>query len=611
MAQKVLLVQDDPADARAVREALSNPKEGPFRVQWVKRCFDGLGQLVTQGKQDKNGNNGIAAVVADLILPDSQGIETFNFLFQAAPQIPILVLCASQDEAVAKLTVQHGAQDYLLKHHLDSYVLPKAVRSMVERAAIAEALSEEKERTQATLDSIGDAVVSTDLHGHVTYLNAVAERMTGWSRKDANGMPAEEVFGLIDGTTRRPVQNPMSVAIRKNSIVALTPDCVLIGRDGGEVAIEDSAAPIYDRSGQISGAVMVFHDVSAARAVALQMSYLAQYDSLTDRPNRVLFNDRLTQAIALSHRQRRKLAVLYLDIDRFKQINDSLGHPVGDRLLQSVAMRLRDCVRASDTVSRQGSDEFVILLPELPEAKDAAVTADKILLALSSSHYIDRHDLHISASIGIVIYPDDGTLAETLLTNADFAMYHAKESGRNNYQFFKSDMNVRAIERQTVEDGLRRAVKRREFLLVYQPQIDLDQRAVVGVEALIRWNHPERGLTAPVHFIPVAEDCGVIVPIGRWVMREACFQARAWQDAGLRSIPVAVNISAAELVAKDFVAAVRAILLESGLDPSFLELELTETFLMQDPSPPKQCCARSRPWACGSPSTISARGIQA
>jgi len=233
-------------------------------------------------------------------------------------------------------------------------------------------------------------------------------------------------------------------------------------------------------------------------------------------------------------------------------------------------------------VSRQGGDELVILLPEISQAQDAAVSADKILLALSTSHRIDAHDLHITVSIGIVIYPDDGTDSEALLTNADFAMYHAKENGRNNYQFFKADMNVRAIERQSVQDGLRRAVKRREFLLVYQPQIDLDKGAIVGLEALIRWNHPERGLMPPMHFIPIAEECGVIVPIGRWVMHEACRQARVWQDAGLPPMRVAINISAVELSAKDFVAGVREILLETGVDPSCLELELTETFLMQD-----------------------------
>jgi diguanylate cyclase (GGDEF)-like protein len=332
----------------------------------------------------------------------------------------------------------------------------------------------------------------------------------------------------------------------------------------------------------VTGAVMVFHDVSTARALSLRMSYLAQHDSLTDLPNRIVFSDRLTHAMAVAHRHGKKLAVLYLDVDRFKHINDSLGHAIGDRLLQSVAQRLLACVRGSDTVSRQGGDEFVILLAELTHPQDAAVSADKILQALSTPHQIDEHNLHLTVSIGIVTYPDDGTEAETLMQNADFAMYDAKDNGRNNYQFFKSDMNVRAIERQSLENDLRHAVERQEFVLNYQPKMNLQTGALIGVEALIRWRHPQRGLVPPAQFIPIAEECGFIVPIGRWVLREACRQARAWQDAGLPPLPIAINISAVELRAKDFVAGVRVVLLETRLEPRYLELELTETFLMQD-----------------------------
>jgi diguanylate cyclase (GGDEF)-like protein/PAS domain S-box-containing protein len=582
MTRNILLVQHDPSDAKAVREALINSNDGQFQVKWVRRYSEGLERLAPEGNQVKQRTDGVAAILVDLFLPDSQGIETFDRLFRVAPHIPILVLSSSQDEDVAKEAVKRGAQDYLLKGRFDSYMLPKALRSMVERAAIADALFDEKERAQVTLNSIGDAVISSDIGGQVTYLNPVAERMTGWSLEEAAGHPLAEVFRIIDGTTREAVRNPMALAIQENKTVGLTPNCVLVRRDGVEAAIEDSAAPIHDRRGGVSGAVMVFHDVSTARALSVRMSYLAQHDGLTDLPNRILFNDRLTQAIALAQRHQQKLALLYLDVDRFKHINDSLGHTVGDHLLQSVAQRLVASVRNSDTVSRQGGDEFVILLSEVRHAQDAAVAAEKVRVALTAPHYIDQHDLHLTASIGIVIYPDDGMEGKTLLTNADFAMYHAKESGRNNYQFFKPDMNVSAIERQSLEEGLRHAVERKEFVLHYQPQMDLHTRAIIGVEALIRWHHPQRGLVGPAQFIPVAEECGFIVPFGRWVLREACRQGRAWQDAGLPPMRIAVNISAAELRAKDYVAGVRAILLETGLEPGYLELELTETFLMQD-----------------------------
>jgi diguanylate cyclase (GGDEF)-like protein/PAS domain S-box-containing protein len=580
--QNVLLIQNDDTDAAAIRDALIHSRDGPFRVEWVKHCSDGLKVLARKGAQEGRDADRIAAVLVDLSLPDSSGIETFARLVQAAPQIPILILTSEADEDIAKLAVRRGAHEYLLKGSLDSYLLPKAVGSMIERAANTEALFEEKERAQVTLNSIGDAVLSTDASGRVTYLNMVAANLTGWSQQEAVGHALEDVLRIIDGNTREEARNPMAFAIRENKTVSLTPNCILIRRDGVESPIEDSAAPIHDRHGQVTGAVMVFHDVSAARATSLRMSYLAQHDSLTDLPNRILLNDRLTEAMSLAHRFGRQLAVLFLDVDRFKHINDTLGHVVGDRLLQSIAQRLLGCVRASDTVSRQGGDEFVVLLSEVAQAQDATVCADKILEVLRLPHRIDQADLHVTASIGIVTYPDDGTDCETLMKHADFAMYHAKENGRNNRQFFKRDLNVRALARQSLENGLRYALEREELTLHYQPKIDLVSGEIVGVEALVRWRHPELGLVPPAHFIPIAEESGLIVPIGRWMLGEACHQAQAWQDIGLAPIRIGINISAVELRAHGFVAGVSAILEETGLEARFLELELTETFLMQD-----------------------------
>jgi diguanylate cyclase (GGDEF)-like protein/PAS domain S-box-containing protein len=582
MSQNILLIEDDLSYATAIREALADSGRGAFQVEWVRHCIEGLERLVKSGRQEKHRPDGIAAVLADLFLADSHGIGTFDRLFCAAPQIPILVLSAAQDEDIAKLAVEHGAQDYLLKNKFHGDSFPKALASMVERAANAEALFAEKERAQVTLNSIGDGVMSIDLWAQVNYLNAVAESLTGWSQEEAAGRPLSEVFRVIDSTTRKPVQNPMLLAIRQNKAVGFTPNCILVRRDGSEAAIEDSAAPIHDRRGHVTGAVMVFHDVSAARALSARMAYLAQHDSLTDLPNRTLLKDRLMQSMSLAQRHRQKLAVLYLDVDRFKHINDSLGHGIGDRVLQSVAQRLLTCVRGSDTVSRHGGDEFVIILADAVQAQDAIVSADKILLALAAPHLIEQHDLSITASIGIAVYPDDGTDAETLMKHADFAMLHAKDTGRNNFQFFRPEMNVRAIERQSLESSLRNALERQQFVLHYQPKINLETGTIVGAEALIRWRHPQRGLITPAHFIPVAEECGFIVPISRWVLREGCRQARAWQDAGLPPMRIAINTSAADLRAKDFVATVGTILAETRLEPRYLELEFTERFLMHD-----------------------------
>jgi diguanylate cyclase (GGDEF)-like protein len=319
----------------------------------------------------------------------------------------------------------------------------------------------------------------------------------------------------------------------------------------------------------------------AALSMSRQMAHSAEHDFLTGLPNRMLLNDRVGQAIALAKRHMKKVAVLFLDLDGFKHINDSLGHPTGDKLLQSVAKRLVDCIRGSDSVSRQGGDEFVVLLLDLEQAEDAAVTARRMLEAVAQPHSIDHHDLHVTASIGVSIYPDDGLDADTLIKNADTAMYQAKENGRRSFQFFKPAMNVRAVERQFIEEGLQRALERREFVLHYQPKVNLTTGAITGAEALLRWTHPTRGPVSPVDFIPVAEDCGLILPIGAWVVREACAQARAWMDAGLPVTSMAVNVSAMEFRNKNFLNGLFAILAETGLDPRSLELELTESVLMK------------------------------
>jgi len=456
------------------------------------------------------------------------------------------------------------------------------VQDISGRKSTEAALFAEQERARVTLNSIGDAVLTTDMKGNISYLNVVAEKMTGWSREEAAGRPLAEVFHILDGTTRQPSRSPTELALAENKTVGMAAGVVLVRRDGSELGIEDSAAPIHDRGGKVIGAVLVFHDVTASREVMEKMAHLAHYDSLTDLPNRPLLNERLAQAIALARRQRRRAAVLFLDMDRFKHVNDSLGHAMGDKLLLSVAGRLLACVRVSDTVSRQGGDEFIVLLPDIDRPQDAGHFAAKILGALALPHRIDGEELRVTISIGIALYPDDGQDVDTVIKSADTAMYHAKENGRNNYQFFAQDMNTRVVERLSIESRLRGALERGEFSLHYQPKINLESGALIGTEALIRWRHPVRGTILPEQFIPIAEECGLIIPIGDWVLREACRQAKVWIDAGLEAVPVAVNISAVQLRHKDFLEGVRGILTDTGLEPQLLELELTESVLMQD-----------------------------
>ena len=571
-----LLIEDNPGDARLLREMFVEQGSSDTELTIVRSMSEAEQHLASHT---------VDIILLDLGLPDAQGVAAVRRAHAAAPRVPLVVLTGLDDETLAAHALQEGAQDYIVKSQADTYGttrgLLRSLRYAMERKSLEEALFVEKERAQVTLSSIGDAVACTDVSGNLTFLNVVAEKLTGWSWDEAAGRPMTEVFRILDTTTREVIPNPMERAVRRDQTVHLPANSILVRRDGFEIPIEDSVAPIHDGEGRAAGAVIVFRDVSVARAMALQMTHSAEHDFLTGLPNRMLLNDRISQAIALAPRHTKHVAVLFLDLDGFKHINDSLGHPTGDKLLQSIAKRLVECVRASDTVSRQGGDEFVILLSEVARSEDAEITARRMLEAVALPHSIDHHDLHVTTSIGVSVYPDDGLDAETLIKNADTAMYQAKENGRQSFQFFKPVMNARAVERQTIEEGLRRASERREFVLHYQPKINLATGTISGAEALIRWRHPTRGSVSPADFIPVAEQCGLIRPIGAWVLREACEQAQAWLDAGLPATSVAVNVSAMEFRADSFLDDLFAILRETGLDPGSLELELTESVLMK------------------------------
>jgi diguanylate cyclase (GGDEF)-like protein/PAS domain S-box-containing protein len=447
MSDGVLLVVPNALEASTIRASLNGSADVAFDVECVFRCRDGL-QRLRDHRQDA-----IAAVVLDLFLPDSQGIETLEAFLLACPLVPILVVSRAQDESTAIRAVQQGAQDYLLLERVDGYTLPKALRGMLTRSARAKALGLDATHAQVTLDAIGDAVITTDVAGNVTYLNPIAESMTGWSRLEALARPLSQVLHIIDVETREPRPNPLSVAMLRDTTVGLGANCALIRRDGFETAIEDTAAPIHDERGQVTGAVIVFHDVGVAREMSLRMSHLAQHDSLTGLPNRLLLNDRLGRATALARRHRSSLAVLFVDVDRFKHVNDTLGHAIGDQLLQSIARRLVACVRSSDTVSRLGGDEFVVLLPELARGEEAALSAQKILDAMSLPQHIDRHDLHVTVSIGIGVFPCDGTDPEMLLKSADTALFNAKAEGRGVYRFFAHDMSLAGVDTGYVRTG--------------------------------------------------------------------------------------------------------------------------------------------------------------
>ncbi|HUF21007.1 MAG TPA: EAL domain-containing protein, partial [Burkholderiales bacterium] len=357
----------------------------------------------------------------------------------------------------------------------------------------------------------------------------------------------------------------------------------LIAKSGQVFWLQINGTATWDADGNRTGHRGTTRDITELKVSEARISYLATRDPLTELPNRLLFNDRLEQGTINARRSGEAVGVLFIDLDRFKNINDSLGHHVGDLLLREVSQRMSACLRGGDTIARLGGDEFVIALEHLRKAEDAAQVAEKIVRSLARPVEVAGNSLSTSCSIGISIFPEDGDDASTLMKNADTAMYHAKEKGRNNFQFFSTDMNVRAVERHKLEISLRRALENGEFVLHYQPQVAFETGAVVGAEALIRWQDPERGLIAPSGFIGVAEESGLIEPIGRWVLMEACLQTRRWQDKGLLPARVAVNISARQLRdPREFLHYVNHVLDQSGLDPRYLELEMTESLLLDN-----------------------------
>ena len=569
---RLLLIEAAPTDRVTLRAVLETAQD-ILQIEHATTLADGLSLLA---------GSPFSAVLLDLTLPEVRSLVAVDEVRRVAPQIAIMILTPAADQALARRAVDRGANDVIVTDHVDTRSVVQLIAMMFERRASDEQKFVERERAEITLNSIGDAVMTTDTLGNVTYLNAEAEGLTGWTRAEAFARPLAEVFDVTDGLTGQPAQDPSRLAIDHQKKVRLKGNYILVGRLGNETAIEHSAAPIHDRQGNTLGAVIVFRDVIVSRERRLEMLHLAEHDAMTDLPYRLLLNDRLTRAIALARRYGRRVAVLFLDCDRFKHINDTLGHAVGDQVLRSVSKRLVTCVRESDTVSRHGGDEFLILLSDVDQPEAAGLIAEKMVASIAEPHLVGGHELMLTASVGIALYPDDGYDAQTLIMRADTAMYYAKNTGRNRVGFYRHDMETPAIKRSSIESELRNALDKEELELYYQPTIDLETGKINGAEALMRWRHPIRGLVAPDQFIPAAEASGLIVPMGRWALREACRQAKAWQNAGLPPIPIAVNVSALQFRTAGFLEDILRFLKESELSSRFLELELTESALMVD-----------------------------
>jgi len=451
----------------------------------------------------------------------------------------------------------------------------RIVRDISERKLAEHRLKVSEQRYKSLFEHNPDAVFSLDEHERFTSINPAFTAITGYTAADVLGkhflaVTAEEEHAEILARYARAKRGEMQQfeqTIRR--------------RDGQQVELEVLTVPIRVDDA-ITGIYGIAKDITESKRTAALIHFMAYHDALTELPNRRLFTEQLEAAMVQAQAQKRQVAVFLLDLDRFKLINDSLGHATGDDVLKTVADRLRTCVREEDLVARMGGDEFTVVLPNLARTSDAERIAQRILDQFKLPMQINEQELHITPSIGVALYPTDGTTADLLLKNADTAMYRVKEQGKNSYLFFSAVMTDQVRERMALHNDLNKALEKGEFLLHYQPQVNGLTGEIVGMEALLRWQHPVRGLLGPGQFIPLAEESGLIIPIGKWVLREACRQNKCWQEAGHRPLRVGVNLSISQFQQEDLIETVETVLQETGLPAQYLELEITESFASTD-----------------------------
>ncbi len=453
-------------------------------------------------------------------------------------------------------------------------------RDITERKAMEEKIRESEERYRTILEEMEESFFETDKAGNILFCNDIFAKVLGFSKEDLiggnlrdSGIPenADIIYKAFHQVheTGEPIRNIFHEFIRSDG--------------SGTASVEFSIFPRQDRKGKVLGFRGVGHDITERKRAEDRIEYLATHDVLTDLPNRLMFNQLLNHAIQAAQRYKRQLAVFFIDLDRFKIINDTLGHEAGDKLLQEMATRLRQALRAVDVIARLGGDEFVILIEEIKGLEQVATVARNVLSTVIKPMTIMGQECRVTASIGISIYPKDGMDEQTLMKTADIAMYFAKEEGKNNYQFYSKDIKTQSIERMSIETNLRQALQRNELSLHYQAKLDFKTGAITGVEALLRWQNPALGSVTPMQLIPVAEETGLIVPIGRWVMKTACVQNVAWQNQGLPPVSMAVNLSLRQLTDGGLLEDIRTALEDSGMAPNLLELEITESMVMQNP----------------------------
>ena len=564
---QVLFVEDSEVD---VELALRSLEQGGFEVAWDRVDIE-------EDLKRALGSAKPQAILSDFSMPRFDGIDALRLSKELAPDVPFIFLSGTIGEERAIEAIRLGATDYVLKNNMRRLgtVVRRALSEVGERERIRVA-EEERARLVQILEATSDYVCLTDPAGTITYLNAAGRKLIGAPDSQGVGKSAGEIY---PAWAREVIEREGTPAASRDGV--WNGETAILGADGTEIPVSQVIIAHRGPDGEIRFFSTIARDIRERKAYEVRLQYLANYDSLTGLPNRELLRDRTLQAVAHARRAARPAALLVLNVDRFKLVNESYSRGAGDTLLRMVADRLKGAVREGDTVARLGGDAFAVLATDLARPDDVLPVVRKIREAMLSPFRLEGRDLHVTLSIGASVYPRDGEEFDMLLRNADAAMHRVKADGRNGFQFYASAMTRQAADRVELENELRLALERNQLEMHYQPQVVLANGRIVGVEALMRWNHAQRGWIPPGQFVPVAEDSDLIHPLGEFALAESCRQIRAWGDAALAELRLAVNVSARQFRSPGFVKAVERALRAASLEPRNLELELTEGVLVE------------------------------
>ena len=533
------------------------------------------------------------AVLLDLNMPEGSGFEVITYIVENEVPVKVIVVSGETDFESTRRALKQGAYDFIKKPYIPDELL-STVKNATEKKQletknqeVEQKLNESEYLHRFIVDHSPDIVFMLNAEGEFTFLNDAVFQALGYNRRELLGQHYSKLVSRQSLDQAKYVFTERRAGSRKSKNVELKLKC----RDESEYRYFDTTSMSVDLSMPgihtnmpNKGTYGVARDITEKKQAQELINYQAYHDVLTRLPNRVLMEDRLNIAITQALRNKNKLALMFLDLDRFKWVNDTLGHAIGDRLLQSVSQRLENCLRKGDTLARFGSDEFALILPNITRQEDAQIIAAKIMAELQHPFSIDEHDLYITTSIGIALYPDAGTTTDSLIHSADLAMYFVKEKGKNGFEFFREEMNEMSTARLTTERELRTAISNDELRVCYQPQVRAETEEIVGFEALVRWNHPTNGTVYPDDFIPIAEETGLILPLGDLILNTVCRDIKRWRDNGLSNVRVSINFSALQVEQDDFITDIVSALEKFDLPGDSIEIEITENVIMRDMS---------------------------